>query len=162
LITVRREAAIADKARAPEGEGAEGERGIYYRIPARGFVELLRIDPYTQKSAAAERVASGWVDVAQFGRVMSLPGDDDVGAASINYTVRLSPTTGALLSYGAGARGADSSSLIEQAESAGTTVLDAVQSKLERDAEAEVKALEQEKKRLELLRDVQKLRREVR
>jgi hypothetical protein len=34
------------------------------------------------------RLVSTWVDVAQFGRVLSLPGDDAVGSASLNYTVR--------------------------------------------------------------------------
>jgi hypothetical protein len=160
-LAVRRVAVIADKARPIEGEDGDDGRGLYYRIPGQAAIDILRIGHDAQNRPVTDRLGSARIDVAQFGRVATLPGEDDAGAASLNYTVKLNPTTGAIVSYGASAE-APGTSGVDAAGMAGTTVLEAVKAKMDRDAQAEISALEQEKKRLELLREIQKLRGEIR
>jgi hypothetical protein len=160
-LALRRVAVIADRARPIEGEDGDDGRGLYYRIPGQAVVDILRTEQDAQKRPVTHRLGSARLDVAQFGRVATLPGEDDAGAASLNYTVKLNPTTGGIMSYGATAE-APGTSGVDAAGTAGTTVLEAVKAKVDRDAQAEISALEQEKKRLELLRDIQKLRGEIR
>jgi hypothetical protein len=100
VLTLRRAAAIADKARPPDPPASDDGRGVYYRIPGQAVVELTRVDRGEGKQASGDVLASSRVTIAQFGRIANLPGDIDAGAASLNYVVKLDPETGAVVSYG--------------------------------------------------------------
>jgi hypothetical protein len=102
VLTLRRVAAIADKARPPDPPASDDGRGVYYRIPGEAVVELKRADraPGKPQPAAGDILWSSRTVVAQFGRIANLPGHIDSGAASLNYAVKLDPDTGAVVSYG--------------------------------------------------------------
>lgn len=100
VLTLRRAAAIADKARPPDPPPSDDGRGVYYRIPGQAIVEITRADRGEGKRASGDLLASSRITIAQFGRIANLPGDIDSGAASLNYAVTLDPETGAVMSYG--------------------------------------------------------------
>lgn len=100
VLTLRRTAAIADKARPPDPPASDDGRGVYYRIPGQATVELTRADRGGGKRASGDLLWSSRVTIAQFGRIANLPGYIDAGAASLNYAVKLDPETGAVVSYG--------------------------------------------------------------
>ncbi|NUQ77408.1 MAG: DUF4831 family protein [Polyangiaceae bacterium] len=107
LLTLRRAAAIADKARPPDPPPSDDGRGVYYRIPGHAVIEITRADRGEGKPASGDVLASSRLTIAQFGRIANLPGDIDSGAASLNYAVKLDPETGAVVSYGTPAIPAD-------------------------------------------------------
>jgi len=100
VLTLRRAAAIADKARPPDPPASDDGRGVYYRIPGQAIVEITRADRGEGKRASGDVLGSSRVTIAQFGRIANLPGHIDSGAASLNYAVKLDPETGAVVSYG--------------------------------------------------------------
>jgi hypothetical protein len=100
VLTLRRAAAIADKARPPDPPASDDGRGVYYRIPGQAVVEVTRADRGEGKRASGDLLASARITIAQFGRIANLPGHIDSGAASLNYAVKLDPETGAVISYG--------------------------------------------------------------
>jgi hypothetical protein len=130
--------------------------GIRYRIPARVTLTVSRTGAQAREEAlATERLA-----IAQFGVVAALPGDAQVKSAAFNYMAKLDPTTGALVSY-SGGHSAFDPALAEGVGGAAKTVLDAEKQRQDRRNAQDMKALEEEKKRLELERDIKKLRTEV-
>jgi hypothetical protein len=118
--------------------------GLYYRIPVRAAVRVM-LGQKEQKRAA--------FDIPQYGSLVSLPGDADVEGASLALSAKFGPA-GGLISLGQTNTAPDTASLVEGAGGAAKTVFDAEKARRDAEADAELKALEREKKRLELLRDI--------
>jgi hypothetical protein len=138
---------VANASFAREAERFEpksGESGLYYRIPVRATVSVL--------DGAVEK-ARTLLDIPQYGSVVSLPGDADVNGTSLAVAAKFG-AAGGLVSYTHSSTGPDTAALAEAAGTAGKTALDALKTR----QNADVEALEREKKRLELLQQIEKLK----
>jgi hypothetical protein len=134
--------------------------GLRFRLPVRSAAVVA-----TEKAADAagepsvterQRVI---LNIPQFGDVVSLPGHKDLQGASLSISAKLG-SAGGLVSFGQSSSAPDAAAWAEAIGTSGTTVLDAVKAKRDGKDQAEVEALELEKKRLELIRDIQKLKTE--
>lgn len=132
--------------------------GLVYRIPAEAIVRYLveERNP-AEKDAVKRRVATRTqLDVAQYGAVAYLPGEAEVDSVSAMYSVKLSPTLGGLVSLSS-----STTPLAPETVSAASTSVGAVIDATRADEKGEMEALEQQKKRLELRRDIKKLEEEL-
>jgi hypothetical protein len=134
--------------------------GVVYRIPVRATLIVSESKRDKSGGTVVRRLALERVAIAQYGAVAALPGDTDVEAVSFNNTAKLDPSTGALVNYVGGNTALDAAN-IESVGTAVKTVLEAEKQRRDRARGGAVKDLEDEKKRLELERDVRKLRAEA-
>lgn len=124
--------------------------GLHYRIPAQadaritqGSVELLR-----------QRLT-----VPQFGTIARLPGDADIGGTSAKFGITLHPS-GALASYESTVSPPSAETLRGLGDAAKTTA-DAIKSRRDARDNQAIEELEALKKKLELERDIRKIRLEL-
>ncbi|WP_437899283.1 DUF4831 family protein [Sorangium sp. So ce124] len=127
--------------------------GIVYRVPAQALAWL---------TVGKEERLHSTLNIAQYGAIAALPGDLDgeAGEVAMSYSVKLAPSSGALLSMSSSSSPVDAAA-VESFGGSVTRAIDAAKTRKDAVDNAGIDALEKEKKRLELLRDIGNLQKEL-
>jgi hypothetical protein len=121
-------------------EARDGERGFYYRVPAKASAVL---------QAGAKDLFRSDLIVAQFGIVASLPASSS--GRTTQYTVALDDSTGALKNFALGSDSLLQKSILDDASTSANATIDAKKAREKKKADAD-DVLAQKKRELELLK----------
>ena len=106
----------------PDGEdlGQRGDRGFYYRIPAKATVRIINLSTDNKETAEHARKT---LQIAQLGWVVSLPAS--TGGRKTKYDLALNPLTGALANFNLGTDPLIQKAMLEDIKGIATPITDA-------------------------------------